>query len=242
MRTTCLFAGALVAGAFSGLIAAAITSNMDGSLGLRAWRWLFIIEGATTVAVSIVAFCVLPNFPRTTSWLKTEEMALAVWRLEEDVGQDDWVNSKEQTLWLGFRLALEDVKTWVLVSNGSRPREIVICMKIPYSKQDLQLVILIGSMSAASVTNFFPTVVATLGYSNVITLVLTAPPYVLGLITMFATAWHADRTGERFYHVTIPLCLAMATFIVSASTTNTGARYAAIMFMVRPLPHLLSSN
>ncbi|KAG5949263.1 hypothetical protein E4U60_006854 [Claviceps pazoutovae] len=208
VRTTCLFAGALVAGAFSGLIAAAITSNMDGSRGLRAWRWLFIIEGATTVAVAIVAFRVLPNFPRTTSWLNTEEMALAAWRLEEDVGQDDWVNSKEQTLWLGFRLALEDVKTWVL------------------------LVLLIGSMSAASVTNFFPTVVATLGYSNVITLVLTAPPYVLGLITMFATAWHADRTGERFYHVTIPLCLAMATFIVSASTTNTGARYAAIMLMI----------
>ncbi|KAG5976376.1 hypothetical protein E4U58_004324 [Claviceps cyperi] len=176
---------------------------MDGSWGLRAWRWLFIIKGVTTVAVAIVALRVLPNFPRTTNWLNTEEIALAAWRLEED----DWVNSKEQTLWLGFRLALEDVKTWAL------------------------LVLLIGSMSAASVTNFVPTVVATLGYSNIMTFVLTVPPYVLGLITMFATAWHADRTGERFYHVTIPLCLAMATFIVSASTTNTGARYAAVMFM-----------
>lgn len=89
---------------------------MDGTRGLRAWRWLFIIEGAITVAIAIVAFFILPDFPRTTKWLNKEEMALAVWRLEEDIGQDDWVNSQEQTLWHGFKLALEDVKTWVLVS------------------------------------------------------------------------------------------------------------------------------
>lgn len=116
VRTTYLYAGSLISGAFSGLIAAGITGNMDGTRGLRAWRWLFIIEGAITVAIAIVAFFILPDFPRTTKWLNKEEMALAVWRLEEDIGQDDWVNSQEQTLWHGFKLALEDVKTWVLVS------------------------------------------------------------------------------------------------------------------------------
>lgn len=93
---------------------------------------------------------------------------------------------------------------------------------------------LFGNIAAASVTNFFPTVVATLKYKPVVTLLLTAPPYVLGVITTFATAWHADRTGERFYHVSIPLCLAMVTFIISAATTNIAARYVAIMLMVGP--------
>ncbi|KAK8915053.1 putativetransporter [Metarhizium anisopliae] len=208
VRTTYLYAGSLISGAFSGLIAAGITGNMDGTRGLRAWRWLFIIEGTITVAIAIVAFFILPDFPRTTKWLNKEEMALAVWRLEEDIGQDDWVNSQEQTLWHGFKLALEDVKTWVL------------------------LVMLFGNIAAASVTNFFPTVVATLKYKPVVTLLLTAPPYVLGVITTFATAWHADRTGERFYHVSIPLCLAMVTFIISAATTNIAARYVAIMLMI----------
>lgn len=58
----------------------------------------------------------LPDFPRTTTWLTEEETALAVWRLEEDIGQDDWTTSEEQTFWHGFKLALEDVKMWVLVS------------------------------------------------------------------------------------------------------------------------------
>ncbi|KAG6032939.1 hypothetical protein E4U41_007079 [Claviceps citrina] len=212
VRTTYLFAGNLVSGAFSGLVAAAITDNMDGALGLRAWRWLFIIEGVTTVVSAVLALHVLPNLPRTTAWLDQEERALAAWRLEEDVGQADCDDvSRAQTLWHGFRLALEDAKTWVL------------------------LVLLFGNISAASVTNFFPSVVATLGYSNNVTLLLTAPPYVLGLMTTFATAWHADRTGERFYHVTVPLCLAMFTFVLSASTTNTAARYVAIMFMISGL-------
>lgn len=90
---------------------------MDGTRGLRAWRWLFIIEGAITIVIAIFAFFILPDFPRTTTWLNKEEMALATWRLEEDIGQDDWVNSEEQTMWHGFKLALEDVKTWVLVSS-----------------------------------------------------------------------------------------------------------------------------
>lgn len=90
---------------------------MDGLLGWRAWRWLFLIEGVVTVAVALAAYFVLPNFPRTTSWLDEEEKALAIWRLKEDVGEDDWVDSEDQSLLGGFMEALGDLKTWVLVSS-----------------------------------------------------------------------------------------------------------------------------
>jgi hypothetical protein len=38
-------------------------------------------------------------------------------RLQEDVGADDWVNSKEQTFWQGARLAFTDYKTYILVTT-----------------------------------------------------------------------------------------------------------------------------
>ena len=76
---------------------------------------LFLIEGVITVAVAFIAFWVLPNFPRTTSWLSEEERALAVWRLEEDIGEDDWIDSEHQTFWQGAKAAFSDVKTYVLV-------------------------------------------------------------------------------------------------------------------------------
>lgn len=98
---------------------------------------MFIIEGSITVVIAFAAFFVLPNFPRTTTWLTEEERQLATWRLEEDIGQDDWVSTADQTFWHGFKLALQDIKVWIL------------------------MVLLTGIVSSGSVTNFFPTVVQT---------------------------------------------------------------------------------
>jgi hypothetical protein len=41
-----------------------------------------------------------------------------------------------------------------------------------------------------------------------------------------------DRTGERFFHITIPLCFAVFAFILAAATTKTAPRYVAMMLMV----------
>ena len=115
-RTAIMFSGSLLSGAFSGLISAGITHGLDGARGLRAWRWLFIIEGAITVAVALGAFWVLPNFPTTTGWLTDRERDLAVWRLEEDVGEEDFKAGKGQEgFWLGIKLASTDPKTYILV-------------------------------------------------------------------------------------------------------------------------------
>lgn len=78
-------------------------------------RWLFIIEGAITIVVAFISIFILPNFPRTTPWLTEEEKDLAAWRLEEDIGEDDWVNSEDQSFLHGAKLAFTDLKTWVLV-------------------------------------------------------------------------------------------------------------------------------
>lgn len=86
-------------------------------------------------------------------------------------------------------------------------------------------------VSSASVTNFFPTVVNTLNYNKTKTLLLTAPPYCLAVICAFANAWHADRTGERYFHITLPLYISVAAFILAATTTSTAPRYVSMMLM-----------
>jgi hypothetical protein len=161
-----------------------------------------------TVFIAAISFFLLPNFPRTTSWLSPEERALAIWRLQADIGQDDWTSAADQTFFHGFKLAVKDIKTWIL------------------------MVMLTGIVSAGSVTNFFPTVVQTLNFGNIETLLLTTPPYVLAVITTMANAWHADRTGERFLHIVLPLCFGVFAFILGAAATGTAARYTAMMLMV----------
>lgn len=76
---------------------------------------MFIIEGAITIVVAFISIWILPNFPRTTPWLSEEEKDLAAWRLEEDIGEDDWVDSEQQSFLHGAKLAFSDIKTWVLV-------------------------------------------------------------------------------------------------------------------------------
>jgi hypothetical protein len=98
-------------------------------------------------------------------------------------------------------------------------------------KLSSQMVMLFSIVYSASVTNFFPTVVQTLKYGRVESLLLTAPPYILAVITAFLNAWHADKTGERYFHITLPLYVAVIAFIIAATTTATGPRYLAIMLM-----------
>jgi hypothetical protein len=105
---------------------------MDYAKGLRAWRWLFIIEGAITIVIAFTSFAILPNFPKTTTWLTEEERQLATWRLEEDIGQEDWQDSKHQSFKVGLKLAFSDIKTYVL------------------------MVLLFGIVASGTVTNFFP--------------------------------------------------------------------------------------
>ena len=124
-RTALLYSGSLVSGAFSGLIAAGITGNLDGDLGLRAWRWLFIIEGAVTVVLAVAAYFLLPDFPRTTTWLTDNEKELAVWRLDEDIGEDDWIDSQHQSFWGGMSMAALDIKMWILVRVKSATSPLV---------------------------------------------------------------------------------------------------------------------
>ena len=86
--------------------------------------------------------------------------------------------------------------------------------------------------SSGTVVNLFPTIVKTLGYSNIVSLLLTVPPYTLAVITSFLNAWHADRTGERYLHITIPLYFGVFSYILAATTTAPAPRYIAMMLMV----------
>lgn len=116
-RTALLYSGSTIAGAFSGLIAAGIIGGMDGTLGLRAWRWLFIIEGAATVLIALCFIPLLPDFPSTTKWLSVEEKQLATWRLAEEMERKTEDSHGPEGFWTGFMLAIKDKKTWILVSR-----------------------------------------------------------------------------------------------------------------------------
>ncbi|KAG9100237.1 hypothetical protein FRC06_004377 [Ceratobasidium sp. 370] len=112
LRTAILYCGNLSSNAFGGLLAAGILDGMQGKLGHAAWRWLFYIEGALTMAVALAAIFILPDFPSTTRWLSPEERRLAEVRMAEDVGGEVDKDTAQEGHFYGFFLAMKDWKVW----------------------------------------------------------------------------------------------------------------------------------
>jgi len=205
-RSAWLYGGLIISNAFGSLMAAGILNNMEGALGVRGWRWLFYVEGAITMTVGFIAMFTLPDYPRNTWWLTTEEKIVAQQRLSEDAGEADQ-DSPGDTAWRGFVMAITDPKVLVFMF--------------------MTFVQLLG----LSFVSFFPTLTQTLGYSTTVTLLLCAPPWAYAFIVCIANARHSDAVGERFWHITWPWLGVLVGYIIAMSSQVTGARYVALFLM-----------
>jgi MFS family permease len=204
-RTAVMYCGSLLSSAFGGLIGAGIQYGLDGVHGLAPWQWLFIIEGAITVTISLLSILMLPDFPATTRWLSDQEKAIAVHRLRLFSGSRD---EERGSLLMGVRMAVTDYKVWML--------SLIVILKT----------------SAGAVTAFIPTLVATFKYSKVQSLLMTAPPYVLAAILSLAISISSDRRAERYFHLVGPLIFGMIGYIIAATTTSLAPRYFSLFLML----------
>nr|GAT50483.1 tartrate transporter [Mycena chlorophos] len=206
IRTAILFSGLDIANAFGALVAAAILERMEGVCGIQGWRWLFMIEGCTTIFLGFLVMWLLPDYPRNTRWINDHESRLAQARLAKDAGEADQ-DTEAGSRFEGLKLACADPLTWLFS------------------------LMLFTQHLGRSVGQFFPTLAKTLGYSTTTTLLLTAPPWLLAAFICVLSAWHADRTGERFHHISIWILAMMVGFVINLCTMSVAARYCAMFLM-----------
>ncbi|KAF5365420.1 hypothetical protein D9758_010831 [Tetrapyrgos nigripes] len=207
-RSAILYCGQLTSNAFGALLAAGVLHGLEGARGIRGWRWLFYIEGAITIFVGLNAMWLLPDYPPNTRWMSPFERRLAQARLADDAGEADKDNAADSPL-KGLWMALKDPK--------------VLLFSIMFTAQHLGL----------SFVNFFPTLAAALNsnFSTTVALLLAAPPWIFASIVCCVNAWHADRTGERYFHIAGWWWGAIAGFIIGLCTMNTAGRYVSMFLM-----------
>ncbi|KAG1743065.1 MFS general substrate transporter [Suillus lakei] len=210
LRIAILHCGNSISNAFGALIASGILGSLDGTLGFTAWRWLFFVEGTLTIVAAVSAIWILPDFPSTPSvWLLPDEQTLAKRRMEEEVVAVIEHKSKPEENFSGLVEALMDWRVWWL---------------------GVALYLMETSMSFRI---FFPTLSATMGYNPTISLLLCAPPWILGTATSFVVARHSDATGDRFWHIVGPLLVGIVGFMLAISTMNTAIRYLSLFIMAQ---------
>jgi len=187
-------------------MAAGILSNMEGKRGIRAWRWLFFIEGAMTVFIGFNSMWILPDYPHNTRWMNAVERRLAQARLSEDAGEAD-KDSTEDSQVQGLIMAIKDPLVFLFS------------------------VMTISQLLGLSFVQYFPTLTQTLGFNTTITLLLAAPPWILASIVCCLNALHADKTGERFFHMAGWWWAVILGYTIALSTFSIAGRYVSLFLM-----------
>lgn len=144
----------------------------------------------------------LPNYPTTTKWLDEEEQAYAQWRLIHDTGEADEVGSNS------IKEAL------LLVFTDKRIYLFILLQHSSLLSQNFQY--------------FFPTIVKTLNYGNIETLLITAPVWIGTFFVSLIVTWTSGRMNDRGLHIIALMLVSMAGCIIVTATTNTGARFFAM--------------
>lgn len=71
----------------------------------------------------------------------------------------------------------------------------------------------------------------TINSKTVISYALLTPPYLIAFASTVIICHHADKTKERTWHMICGLAVAMTGLIILGASTNTGARYFAMIIM-----------
>lgn len=79
-RTAVFYSSIALSGSFGGLLANAMLRVRAAPY--QGWQWLLVVEAAPSIALGILAACLLPRRPRDARWLDLSEHVLAVVRIE----------------------------------------------------------------------------------------------------------------------------------------------------------------
>jgi hypothetical protein len=117
----------------------------------------------TAVGLGIIFAFIIPNRPTNIRWLTPQERDQLNYRLEVDRNSKD--GTDEVGVGRAFIMAVTDVKTWLLCG----------CLQMNYvsSRAPFEARKHVDNQIAASVTNFFPIVVAGLNFNRTTTLAIT---------------------------------------------------------------------
>ncbi|CAK4032134.1 MFS general substrate transporter [Lecanosticta acicola] len=214
-RFSAFYLLALLSSGFSNILAYGL-SQMEGVGELRGWRWIFILEGIITVALGLLGYVFIIDFPDKSTnpglllrkpFLTIDEASIVLERIDKDRG-DAVVDKLTPKKVLSY---LRDWKiweyAWLYLLNNT----------VTYSFGFFLPIILKGDM----------------GYSTAMSQVLAFPPYVAAAPWMFLTAWLADHYHKRgvvliFNCAAAVVGVAMMGFAISSPAT----RYAGVFLGV----------
>jgi sugar phosphate permease len=185
-----------LSGVIAGPISGRIMAKMSGVGGLRAWQWLFLIEGIPSAIAGLVTMFYLVDGPAKAKWLSAEERNHVERRLreEEEVKQSE--GQSRHRIVDAFRSG----KVWLFcaIYFGFQMGNYGLWFWLPQTLND------------------------TISTDPWIIGLVSAIPWAASAIAMILYAHHSDKTGERRGHVALGAGLAGLAFAAGAVAWHSG--------------------
>ncbi len=193
-----LFIAVPVANAVASVVSGAIL-EMDGILGLHGWQWVFIIEAIPAILLAFVVLKYMTDRPSAAKWLTSDERE-----------------------WLDTELAAErrDIETrhrLSILQSLTDPRVLA-----------LSAIYFTSATASYGIVFFLPQIIKGFGLSNIMTGVVTAIPYTIGVVGLLAFGHSSDRRKERRWHLIVASVVAAVGFL---GTAWFGTSWWALIFM-----------
>ncbi|KAM9929732.1 hypothetical protein OXX80_009590 [Metschnikowia pulcherrima] len=184
VREAIFFSAASMAGAFSGLLAAAI-SKMHGVGNYEGWRWIFILEGLLTFVVAVGSWFCFPLYPSECKFLTPRERDFIVSRVKFSSNSGSANVEANEIVPVNMGETNANDKKWVFAVFKDWQ---AWCMLMVYYGVCVPLY---------GVSLFTPTIIKTLGYTSTRAQLMSAPIYIVAAVYSIVQAWISDKVGLR---------------------------------------------
>jgi D-galactonate transporter len=158
-------------------------------LGMRGWRWLFIIEGIPAIIFGFITIWYLSDWPHQADWLPEDESSWITNELKKEKER------KKRSYKIWEALCHRDVILLTLCYFCAMTGSYGIAFWLPTILKRLS------------------------GQSDLRVTLMAALPYVAAFVTQQLNGWHSDRVRERRWHAAVPVlvCALALAFAVLCS-------------------------
>ncbi len=169
---------------------------------LPGWRWIFILEGIVPILAGFATLFFLPDRPAKAKWLLAEER--------------DWLEAELDREHQAKRG--QGHRAWI------HHLGIILLLTVVYFCLNL---------TSYGLATFLPAIVKSqAGASDLVATFLAALAYLMGFLGILLNGWHSDRTGERPWHVAVPLAMLSVGIWVAAALDEVPVLPALVMIFL----------
>jgi MFS family permease len=192
----------MIASALANAVGAAIGGallDLDGTLGLKGWQWVFVATGLPALALAVIVLRILPDGPEEAPWLGREGRDWLSGTLAAERAADGLVEHGNPFA------ALLDRRVWMLAS---------VYVAFP--------------LAAYGLSYWLPTVVRSFEVSNTVNGFINVIPWLVTALALWWVPRRAARTGDQVWHVVVPGLVAALALVLSVLLPGSALKFACL--------------